>query len=203
MGRRPDDPARQAAKGYPGKRRARTDKVAADQAARVKMLAGAQPASRDPFAPPVLLNSRQFARELQVWNEVVPLLRARNLLDPLDRNTLSMFVVYFADWERATTDIRKHGATREVKTVSGDAMLRLNPSVHLQKLCADMIDKMSAKFGFTPADRWKITKDQQAVSAQAATLFGPLREAEPESAPIAQPAIGLMDRLDGTPPTLQ
>ncbi|KQP34294.1 hypothetical protein ASF27_01655 [Methylobacterium sp. Leaf102] len=155
-GRKPDSPALQAAKGSPGKR-AR----AARTMARTERLA-----ANDPLRPPTFLTAGKgdegFTLALRIWREQAPHLHRRNLLDRMDRYAFARWCVYQAEWIETTQTIKTEGVTRLVKTVGGDEMPRRHPAASHRDRIELAMGKLEASYGLTPADRYKVMRDQAA-----------------------------------------
>lgn len=155
-GRKPDSPALQAAKGSPGKRAraartmARTDRLAAN----------------DPLRPPAFLTDGKgddaFKLAVKIWREQAPNLLRRNLLDRMDRYAFARWCVYQAEWIEATQTIKTEGITRMVKNVNGDEMPRRHPAANHRDRLELAMGKLEAAYGLTPADRYKVMRDQAA-----------------------------------------
>ncbi|CAO4174937.1 phage terminase small subunit P27 family [Methylorubrum populi] len=196
-GRKPDGPALQVAKGQPGKRpRARR----ADQRA-------ARLAENDPLHPPAFLVGTEadpaLAEALEIWRELATHLLRRNLLDRLDRYAFARWCVYQAEWIDATRTIQREGLTRMVSTVSGDAMPRRHPAaMHRDRVELSMA-KLEAAYGLTPADRYKVMRDQAAVPIDGLGLFGQ-GEAKPAAAapstPRSSDPVGFLADRSAPPP---
>ncbi|WP_131194060.1 P27 family phage terminase small subunit [Lichenihabitans psoromatis] len=202
MGRRPDTPELQAAKGFPGKRRSRVERQAERAAEIAALLASAPGETADPLSPPALLHHPMCAAALAVWREYVPRLVRYNLLVPLDRHTFAMFCVYTAEFAEAHQDVVKRGYSSPVKTVSGDKMDRVNPSVDRRDNAQKIILDMAKRFGLTPLDRFSLIGHQAAARGG---LFD--QQAKPTTAPTADQTevepdglLGLMDSFDSAPP---
>jgi P27 family predicted phage terminase small subunit len=209
MGRRRDSPDLQAAKGYPGKRRSKTERQIAEAEALAALLAAAPSESGDRLAPPVLLTDPRCAPALAVWRDYVPRLAKINLFGELDRHTFAIFCVYCAEFAAAQQDILERGYSRDVKTVSGDVMPRVNPSVDRRDTAQKIILEMAKRFGLTPLDKYALIGAQ---SANPGALFDPPAQqpSRQESSSPEPPAtghddlIGLANRFDSAPPgTLQ
>jgi phage terminase small subunit len=129
MGRRPGNPHDQAAMGHPGKRKSKTEKAIAEAERLAKLLAAPR-ASTKPAATRrrPILNDPRLAPALAVWGEYAPRLDKLHLLARLDRHTFALFCIYAAEFVIANEDVLVKGYSTRVKTVSGDYMLRENPS---------------------------------------------------------------------------
>lgn len=180
-GRKPDSPALQAAKGSPGKRA-----LAARTAVRTERLA-----ANDPLRPPPFLTTGKgdeaFTLALKIWREQAPHLHRRNLLDRMDRYAFARWCVYQAEWIEATQTIKTEGVTRLVKNMNGDEMPRRHPAANHRDRVELAMAKLEAAYGLTPADRYKVMRDQAANplgglfdddAGQVARPTGPVPPAE-------------------------
>jgi P27 family predicted phage terminase small subunit len=203
MGRRRDPAEMQAAKGYPGKRRSKTDRQIAEAEALAELLAAAPAESDDALGPPALLNDARLLPALTIWRDYAPRLQKLNLFAALDRHSFAIFCVYYADFVAAQADINKNGFSRLVKTVSGDRMPRNNPAVDRRDTAVKFILEFSKRFGLTPLDRLDL------IGKQAGGFNGglfPDRPGPETGEPAKDPAgkddsvIGIANRFDSPPP---
>ncbi|MCX5518460.1 phage terminase small subunit P27 family [Kaistia defluvii] len=166
-GRRPDI-ATQDEKGNPGKRR----KAKPSINDRIKILAEAPPASSDALSPPLLFGLDEFAGAVQIWNEYVPELRRRNVLDRLDRHSMAMFCYYLDRFWSAVKRLAQDGETQRVRTTSGGYRIHDHPAVAHRDDAAKIVMDLSVRFGFTPLDRYKLIREMVGTGAPAGQLFG-------------------------------
>lgn len=179
-GRKPDSPALQAAKGSPGKRA--LAKRTNQRAARL--------AANDPLRAPAFLSTKDadLGEALAIWRELAPQLQRRNLLDRMDRYAFARWCVYQAEWIEATRTIKAEGLTRVVETVSGDSMPRRHPAaMHRDRIDLAMT-RLEAAYGLTPADRYKVMRDQAA--APLGGLFDRRSEADEAATRAESPRPG-------------
>lgn len=215
MGRPRGNPEDQAAMGHPGKRRTKTEKAIAEAERQAKLLALPR-AEETSDSPPAYLADPRLAPAMAVWMEYAPRLDKLHLLARLDRHTFALFCVYAGEFVVANEDVLVKGYSTRVKTVSGDYMLRENPSVSRRDFAAKMVLELSSKFGLTPADRNKLLRDS-AMRFDDETLFGrvlqhpqPSKDEGPPdgetAAAAATPAsrdaaaIGTLGQFDSMPP---
>lgn len=216
MGRRRDNPKEQRARGFPNRRKSKTERAIAEMEQRAaedaKLLAAGSDAS-DLQALPVFINDKRLAPAIEVWKDYAPRLDKLQLLTTLDRHTFAMFCIYVAEFALANRDVLDNGYTIMVTTVagskskakSGNQMPRLNPSVDRRDHAAKMMLDLAEKFGFTPLDRAKLIH-ANAMRADEETLFGRARPAQvpvPASPAAAEPnrsAAGSGRSFDSTPP---
>lgn len=214
MGRRRKDPKEQKARGFPNRRKSKTERVLAEMEARAaddaKLLAG----TKDPAdlqALPVFINDKRLAPAIEVWKDYAPRLDKLQLLTTLDRHTFAMFCIYVAEFALANREILDRGYSLPVPTIAKYAdgkpgsMLRENPAVGRRDHAAKMMLDLAEKFGFTPLDRAKLIH-ANAMRADEETLFGRARPAQvpvPASPAAAEPsrsAAGSARGFDSTPP---
>lgn len=203
MGRRRKDPKEQKARGFPNRRKSKTERALEEMEARAaadaKLLAGNSDAA-DLQALPMFINDKRLQPAIEVWKEYAQRLDKLQLLTTLDRHTFAMFCIYVAEFAIANRDVLDHGYTIMVTTIAGsksrskkgNQMPRVNPSVDRRDHAAKMMLDLAAKFGFTPLDRASLIA-KQAMRADEETLFGRIRPtqsvpnspAAPEPAPTA------------------
>ena len=206
MGRRPDAPGEQEAKGQPGRRKSRAARQLAEAARVAELLAAAPAENGEALSPPKFMDER-FAPALVVWRDLAPKLTRTHRLQALHRHTFAAFCVYYGEWVSALEDIAKNGLYQRVKTVSGDHMERLRPSLVVRDRAFQHAMELSKHFGLTPGEEYALFKDQSAAAANNPGLFddakkppanGLLGEGEPGSPPPA--LVGALARLRSTPP---
>lgn len=197
-GRRPDHPDEQRAKGGPGRR---PGKVA--RAKEVAALLSIDPEDADNIlTPPSQLKLPSMTAALVVWREYAPKLHRRNVLAETDRHTLMTFCIAIAEYVTAQKDITDSGYAIEVKTVSGDKMKRINPSVRRRDNAFGHILELSKRFGLSPADRFGLINSQRSVLGGGAAPELPLSQGAPRPEETSEPAspIGALTSFDSPPP---
>ena len=112
-----------------------------------------------PDCPPELSEAAQ--RE---WNRLVGELSKLNLLTHLDRAALAAYCNAYAMWVEAVEAIQKYGSM--VKSPSGFPIQ--SPYVAIANRQAEIMLRISAEFGFTPASRGRIAAPPRAQGE----LFG-------------------------------
>jgi phage terminase small subunit len=210
MGRLPDPPGAQEAKGNPGRRLSAVRKRELE-ALRVAELLGKPPAEGDAMAPPAIIADGPLAAAaIAVWRDLAPKLSATHRLQAQHRPVFAMFCVYFAEWVLANEEVAKRGHTQRVRTVAGGFMERMRPAVVVRDRAFQMVMGLSSRFGLTPSDEYALFKEQALAAAQNPGLFdgnqGRPRERDevPSDAPPGPPSsgglIGSMRTLDSEPP---
>jgi len=208
-GRRPDSPDEQAAKGFPGKRKSKTQKQIAHAEEIAALLVAAPAESSDPLAPPAMLNDPRCAAPRAIWLDYVPRLARINAVTETDRHTFAMFCVYTAEFAAANAAIIDEGYSRNVKTISGSMMPRKNPNVERRDTaCAFMLD-LAKRFGLTATDRFNLLSQQRAVlqsgmlgnaGAQQQRSEGTAAASKPDAPADNSSPIGSLDSFDSDPP---
>ena len=201
---RKGDPATQAAKGNPGKRRNKVERMLDEARVRAEGLATATATAADILSPPAFLDER-FGAALVVWREFAPRLhRLRNFQD-IDRLAFAQLCVSYDMWLTATQRVQERGPVSLVKTVSGDKMERLSPYVSIQSIAFRQCQDLFEAFGMTPIDRAKLFRDRQALPAGLwSTGSGdePAPRPDNSNASRSSSPIGSMDLLDSDAPGL-
>lgn len=212
--RRKGDPEKQKARGFPNRRKSKTQRALEEMEARAaqdaKLLATGSDAA-DLQALPIFINDKRLAPAIEVWKEYAPRLDKLQLLTTLDRHTFAMFCIYVSEFVIANREILDRGYSLPVPTIARQAngkpgsMLRENPAVSRRDFAAKMMLDLATKFGFTPLDRASLIA-KQAIRADEETLFGRVRQAQvpvpnspaaPEAAPTAA---GSARNFDSPPP---
>jgi P27 family predicted phage terminase small subunit len=194
MGRRPDGPGVQAAKGHPGKRKSKVKERLTQVEHVAKLLAEAPASGPDVLSPPAFIADAKSNGALAVWKQLAPRLRETHRLSPTHRLTFAMFCSYFAEWVWAQADIETNGYTQTVPlTGNHGVMERLRPSVKIREIAFGAVMDLSKNFGLTPTDEYALFAHQRLAAGNNPGLF------DTPNAP-AQPADGRADPLDGDPP---
>lgn len=200
MGRRKDNPALQAAKGFPGKRRKQVEAAIAEAEMAAAIMPPAAPSGLGD--PPPLLLQKRFAPALDVWNLWAPRLVETKLFEAIDRPALMMLCVDYSFWHAATVRLARDGLTSRVKTVSGSYWNRKSPLVDIQTRFSERVWAGVQRFGLTPTDRYNLFKEF-AAAMQSAPPSGDLFAHQPSSAPAIPDAIdaaAAIGSLDSDPP---
>ena len=207
MGRRPDTPEAQQAKGNPGRRKG---KMAARQAKLDRITELLTPvAGGAEVPPPAFLLEVGFEVALAVWKRLAPELMRTHRLPVDSRDTFAIYCTNYAEWLETQIDINDHGRTQKVKTVAGGFMERDRPSVRHRQTAFDNVLKLAADFGLTPRDMYSLFKDQAGAVSNNPGLFdqpGAAKAAPKESeaaAPVPSVPAGPLAsaaRYRSTPP---
>ena len=192
MGARgPKPDPNQAAKGFPGRRRGKAEKAAAEAARLAELLTpSTSPAVAD---LPMRLRAPIYAAAAAVWRKLAPELKRTFRLPVETEDVFAMLCIYVQEWTDTTDDLHTRGFTQEIETLAGGKMERRRPSTIDRNLAFDNILKLSAKFGLTPVDMYDLFKGQALAASNNPGLFGGRGAAaeQPELDPAAE-----------TPPTM-
>lgn len=212
MGRRKDAPAAQAAKGYPGRRKSREQKAAAELAARAQPVADQVAAQRDPFAAPKMFTAAPvyYARALDVWSDTIRGLRVMGRLDSRYAPSIAIYCVAVQEWEEACRHVRQHGFVQKVKRTTGDMWLRPNPMLDIRAAAESTIRDKAREFGLSPLfdqDLLKVQSFNRSNGAGQGDLFdeqpasgAPAGEQPAAPRPAPEDPMDLMNRADSPPP---
>lgn len=169
MARGSDPPGVQEAKGNPGKRKTAVEKREKEQA-RIATLLAKAPA--DEAGVPVFMQRfKLYAGARAVWKLMAPRLHETFRLQGTHRLLFAIFCCNMADWIRLNELIAKEGETQKIKTVSGSFRWYERPEKKARQEALDNVLKLSAKFGFTPADEYSLFKDQALAAQSSPGLF--------------------------------
>jgi P27 family predicted phage terminase small subunit len=140
-------------------------------------------------APPALLRDPRLKPALAVWRELAPILAQRKVFEDTDRFQLALLCFWFAEFIVSANDILDRGYSVRVKTVSGDYMPRRNPAAGRRDHACEKISELSARFGLTPLDRFRLDRWRGSNKPGEGDLFTPadeLVEDWPDVAPTVQ-----------------
>lgn len=200
---RKGNPAAQATKGHPGKRRTKVERLLADGEARAESLAALVRGGDLPISPPAFL--ARFKGALRFWDEFAPLLFRIHSLQAVDVPRFAQLCVAYDQWLEAIDELQTHGKTHLVKTVSGDSMRRLSPWVKIEIIRFGQCQELFEQFGIGALDRAKLLRDRATLApglwlnTGAGQPAAPQAETDAPSPSHASP-IGGMDLFDSRPP---
>lgn len=210
MGRRKDAPATQAAKGFPGRRKAREMQAAVELAARAQPAADQVAAARDPFAAPSMFRTAPsyYARALAVWSDTIRGLRVLGRLDSRYAPSIAIYCVAVQEWEAACKHIRQNGFVQEVVRTTGDKWFRPNPMLDVRSAAETTIKEKAREFGLSPLFDQDLLKVQtfnrsQGKSQGELPLDGPDEDGasgEAQARQAGEDPLDLMNRADSPPP---
>lgn len=189
-GRKPDGVGVQAAKGNPGKRT-------------VKASVRTEPAKAGAVLPPKWMAKSTEA--LKVWNEIAPQLIQINLLTALDTQPFARYCRYVAEWITADKAIAKEGTYYDTMTTEGHAKKSLHPAWVVRSRLESFLKDIEIRFGIGPHDRYKILRDQAAVTEGLALWQAvAAKETTTDEAKVPAPAdidpLGALTHFDMMPP---
>jgi P27 family predicted phage terminase small subunit len=88
----------------------------------------------------------------QEWDRIVPILAATDRLNELDRGPLAIYCNAYAAWLEAVTVLQTYGTM--MKSPSGYPIQ--SPYVSIASKNAEIVIRVAAEFGFTPASRTRL-----------------------------------------------
>ncbi|KTR07493.1 hypothetical protein NS365_04205 [Aureimonas ureilytica] len=212
MGRRKDDPALQAAKGYPGKRKGMTDRAIKAQAERAEHEA----TDADPFAVPALFRKAPayYRRATDLWKSLTETLRTSGRRRPGYRAALTRYCMWSQMYEDAAEELRrdcpKGGSTYKWTPVGGEERVGQHPAVKIMREAEPILRAIEDDFGFNPRSDSALTRVESFNRSQQPDLFArsaPAPEASsavPAEADTGSDPLDLMNSADTrSPPTMQ
>jgi P27 family predicted phage terminase small subunit len=184
-GRKPDSNLLQEAKGNPGKRKAPA--VPRANYAHVAVV-----------APAWLKRSRAA---MQVWSEISPLLIQINLLSNIDVPPFARYCRYVAEWMTADKAIAKEGMYYDTVTTEGHPKKSLHPAWVIRSKLEAFLTAIEVRFGIGPHDRYKILRDQAALTDglalwQAMAAKEQVAEQDKQPAPADIDPLGALNQFD-------
>ena len=189
--------ASQKAKGNPGKRQTKAQKILADGNECAAMIPVSEH-GRVSVKPPALL--AKFPAAAKFWTEYAPLLIGIKALQAPDLPRFAMLCVAYGQWVEAIRHLRDEGCVHAVKTVAGGMMKRLSPWVAVEKLRFDQCQALFEQFGIGALDRAKLFRDRAALPPGSwSALDG--SDPKPAADPHSHSPVGSMDGMDGEPPS--
>lgn len=205
MPRKADPPAVRRAKGNTNRRPSATKERMA-KAEKVAKIISQSFAAGEVETVPLLIADDLEA--VSVWTGLAPLLAKTHRLQPQHRPMFAMFCQYYAQWVFARNHVRQHGLTIHVPTVASGGqvtMERRSPMLAVMDQAFRHCEALSESFGLTPADEWKLFKEQQAAASNNSFLFEREDGAKPAETTAAEQGssrIGSLSSLDSKPPPL-
>ncbi|WP_279483420.1 P27 family phage terminase small subunit [Aureimonas sp. SK2] len=208
MGRRRDDPALQAAKGYPGRRKKATDR----QIEAAAVAAEQEVVSQDPFAvPSVFLKApAYYARAISLWRSQAQTLQAGGRRRPGYRGALTRYCMWTQIHEAAMDQLRRDCPKGNLVTkwtpVGGEERMIPHPSLKIMAQAEPILRAIEDDFGFTPRSDSALARVESFNLSQQRDLFssGPVARSAPEqdaTAGSGNPS-DLMNDADTMPPVL-
>lgn len=201
MGSRgPKADALQAAKGNPGRRKAKGEAAAVQATKVAETLAPVAAVAGD--LPPMLQDPK-FAPAAAVWRGLAPELRRTHRLPKESEFFFVQLCVYAQEWVATTEDLHTSGFTQDVATVAGGKMERRRPQVQDRQLAYSNCLDLATRFGLTPNDMYNLFKGQAAVAVTNPGLFGDDRKgasAAPAEAEAEPSRVGSFGRFRSEPP---
>ncbi|WP_058599106.1 P27 family phage terminase small subunit [Aureimonas ureilytica] len=202
----------QAAKGYPGRRKPKTNKAIEEAAASAER----ETQSDDPFAVPTIFrrSPAYYRRATELWVSLADTLRASGRRRPGYRAALTRYCIWVQMHEDAVESLRrdcpKGGTTYEFTPVGGTSRIVQHPSLKTMKDAEPILRQIEDDFGFSPRADSALVRVESFNRTQQGDLFGrtgggagaPRADAPDEAGVPEHDPLDLMTSTDSTPPTL-
>lgn len=209
MGRRKDDPLLQAAKGFPGRRKARVEREMDAAAA----AAEAMPVTGDnPFPLPEIFHRSPayWARAIAIWKEKSEVLKSSGRRRPGYRSTLTRYCMwsqfFFAAGEQLRKDLPNGGATVRVKKGDGEYVYRSHPNIDFMAKAETALRLLDAEFGFTPVRDNDLMRVESFNATQGRLQLSGGADNRPKpdgGSAVNDDPMNLMNSADSVPPGAQ
>lgn len=177
MGRRKDDPAFQAAKGFPGRRR---KKVMAEIEAAGAMAEREPATGGDMFAVPAMFRRApaHYRRAIEIWQSQAETLRSAGRRRPGYRNALARYCLWSQIFESAADQLRidcpKGNYVVDWTPVNGSPRKIPHPSLKIMGDAEPVLRALEVEYGFTPRADHDLIRVEKSNQAQQSLPFGPL-----------------------------
>jgi len=100
----------------------------------------------------------------RAWRQLVPMLRAMNVLTRIDGNALARYCRTWSRWRKAEAFIDEHGEMYPLKDESGRVKyMQQWPQVAISHKLAQQLTRLEQEFGMTPSARSRIQLDAPAT----------------------------------------
>lgn len=198
MGRRPDDPIEQAAKGFPGRRR---KKVMAAAEAAAQLIA--DETRGDTIGLPQMFADApaRWRRAIQIWNVQAETLRRVGRMQPAFRLALARYCIWTQVFEFAANqlgrDCPKGDYIIDYKTGHGAEKKTQHPALAIMHDAEPILRLLDHEFGFTPRSDADQKRVETFNAAQGRLPLGDVaqRTADATNMPVEDP-MDLMNVFD-------
>lgn len=207
MARRKDDPARQEAKGFPGRRKSKVLKEVAAAVASAEAEAG----RGEPFGVPSFFNKAPayYRRAIDEWNAQADTLRASGRRRPGYRSALARYCIWTQIYEASVDQLRRECPKGEFiidwTPVGGSTRRIPHPAIKIMGDAEPILRHLEGEFGFTPRSDSDLMRVESFNRSQMRLPLddgnGPRRPSAGGLPPEGDP-MDLMDSLDSAPPTM-
>jgi phage terminase small subunit len=209
MARRKDDPLLQAAKGFPGRRKAKVLQEI-EQAAEASERQAEVPGNPFPLPEAFTGAPVYWKRAIALWEQQAEVLRTAGRRRPGYRAALTRYCIWTQLFEKAAETLRrdlpKGGLTIKWEMGHGATKVVPHPSLDIMKDAESVLRLIESEFGFTPRGDSDLTRVESFNAAQGKFPLGgaapgqrsPERHADGPA--DAQDPMSLMSDSDGIPP---
>lgn len=204
MGRRKDPPEVQAAKGFPGRRRA---KVLKEAEALANAAEAEAPAGEDwPLPSDFARAPARYRRAIDVWRTLSAVLKSQGRRRPGYRGALARYCfwtqVHDAMRDELLRDCPKGNFIVEWTPVNGSARKVPHPALKIIADAEPILRQLEDDFGFTPRADVDLNRIEKANSIQPSLPFPPSQPPKSAAQTAGAPAdpMDLMNASDSPPP---
>jgi phage terminase small subunit len=208
MARRKDDPLLQAAKGFPGRRRAAVER----QIEAVATTAAKDVPANGPYpVPAVFAEAPVYWRDaIRVWNEKAGNLKTAGRQRPAYISGLIRYCMwtqlFIASANQLRKDLPKGGVAVKVKKGDGEIVIRTHPSIDFMAKAETALRLLEQEYGFTPYSDTNLTRVETFNAAQGRFAFPTTPQPSRPGMPVDEDAdpdrdpSDLMNATDSVPP---
>lgn len=207
MGRRKDDPERQEAKGFPGRRKSKVLKEVDAAAASAE----AEAARGEPFGVPNFFRNAPayYRRAIDEWNAQSDTLRASGRRRPGYRSALARYCIWTQIYEASVDQLRRECPKGQFvidwTPVGGSTRRIPHPALKIMSDAEPILRHLEGEFGFTPRSDSDLMRVESFNRSQMRLPLGDANGAQSPSLgphPPEGDPMDLMTSLDSEPPTL-
>lgn len=200
MGRRPDDPIEQAAKGYPGRRRRKVEQAAEAAAAEI----AATDTSGGHLDLPEMFGRapKRWSKAIEIWNRQSTVLRQIGRAQPAFRSALARYCIWSQVFEFAADQLGREcprgNYTITWKMGHGGERLIEHPALGIMQSAEPIIRALDTEFGFTPRSDSDLTRVETFNNAQGRLPLGGSASGQQTTKSAADAARDPMDLMTST-----
>lgn len=203
MGRRKDDPALQAAKGFPGRRKRKVEQ----ELEAIAKAAEKSGTDADPFPVPSEFTKAPayWSYAIRLWKELSDIMVKQGRRRPAYRGALARYCwwtqQFFDCADQLRRDLPRGGVTVKVKKGDGETVFRTHPNIDFMAKAETALRLLDAEFGFTPMRDQDLVRVESFNAGQGRLPLGGAHPASSshQAGPVSDP-MDLMTESDSPPP---
>jgi len=158
--------------------------------------------------PDFFASDAQYAGAAAIWAMYEPLLRERHFWEPQFVVAFTGFCVYADEFLAADREVKAKGWGVEGKSTSGGNRFWKNPAVDVRDHAFARVLELSARFGFTTVDLYKLERESAAAVSSRPQRPGDPGAGDEQQLPLADQAQdapaaagpGALTAFDSAPP---